>query len=134
MAYLYYKTLGVELSTEQLRGVQNSFILRKILNTEIQKSRDYLNKLENMNLEHHTSNPLFRELRVLEDVLIDMHQKSTNSTIQRFTRDPIIRQLMTNACQDDIKTSTPRPLNIRNTYLTRTVIENRIIVLKKQLN
>lgn len=45
MAYLYYKTLGVELSTEQLRGVQNSFILRKILNTEIQKSRDYLNKL-----------------------------------------------------------------------------------------
>lgn len=87
-----------------------------------------------MNLEHHTSNPLFRELRVLEDVLIDMHQKSTNSTIQRFTRDPIIRQLMTNACQDDIKTSTPRPLNIRNTYLTRTVIENRIIVLKKQLN
>lgn len=57
MAYLYYKTLGVELSTEQLSGVQNSFILRKILNTEIQKSRDYLNKLENMNLEHHTSNP-----------------------------------------------------------------------------
>lgn len=134
MAYLHDKTFGLGFTLEEFRETPNTYMLRKILNTEIKKSLSYLNKLENTNFQNYLSNPLFRELRVLETVLMDLKQRSNTSSVQSYTRDVTTRTLMINAYQADARTNSAQPLRTRNTHLTKTVLENRILVLRKQLH